>query len=160
MIKNADGYLLTGSVNHKYLVKVRPFLAAKSVDMLDYVKPVKRDLDPEAYVIHIGTNDLGTDKTPDKIISETLRLIKELKTDQNKIVFSTIVPRGDAYNTKAEKANTLLKEFCENNGTDTISHDNINVKKHLNKGELQMIDKGIYSFVRNFRGFLKVFETA
>ena len=34
MIKKIDG----SSINHKYLVKVRPFLAAKSVDMLDYVK--------------------------------------------------------------------------------------------------------------------------
>ena len=39
-------------------MKLRPFLAAKSVDMLDYVQPIQRDLAPEAYVIHIGTNDL------------------------------------------------------------------------------------------------------
>ena len=109
MIKKIDGYLLTSSINHKHLVKVRPFLAAKSVDMLDYVKTIKRDLDPEAYVMHIGTNDLETDKTRDEIFSEILRLIKELKTDKNKIVVSTIVPRGNAYNTKAEKVNTLLK---------------------------------------------------
>ena len=37
------------------------------------------------YVIHIGTNDLGTDQTPDEICSEILRLVKELKTDKNKI---------------------------------------------------------------------------
>ena len=48
MIKKIDGYLLTSSINHKYLVKVRTFLVAKSVDMLDYVKPIKIDLDPEA----------------------------------------------------------------------------------------------------------------
>ena len=72
MIKKIDGYLLTSSINHKYLVKVRPFLAAKSVDMLDYVKPIERDFDPEVYVIHIGTNDLTTDKTPDEIFSEIL----------------------------------------------------------------------------------------
>ena len=118
--------------------------------MLDNVKPIKRDLHPEAYVTHIGTNDLGTDKTPDEIFSEILRLIKELKTDKNKIVVSTIVPRGDAYNTKAEKVNTLLKEFCENNSIDTISHDNIDVKKHLNKGKLYLNDKGITSFVKKF----------
>ena len=151
--------MLTSSINHKYLVKVRPFLAAKSVDMLDYVKPIQRDLDPEAYVTHISTNDLTTDITPDEIFSEILHLIKELKTDKIKIVVSTIVPRGDAYNTKAEKVNSLLKEFCENNCIDTISHD-INVKKHLNKGKLHLNDKGISSFDRNFRDFLKVFETA
>ena len=67
MIKKIDGYFITSSISHKYLVKVRPFLAAKSADIFDYVNPIERDLDPEAYVIHIGTNDLTTDKTPDEI---------------------------------------------------------------------------------------------
>ena len=80
MIEKIDGYLLTSSINYKYLVKVRPFLAAKIVDMFDYVKPIRRDLDPEAYVIHIGTYDLTTDKTPHEICSEILRLIKEFQT--------------------------------------------------------------------------------
>ena len=38
MIKKVDGYLLTNSIKHKYLVKVRPFLAAKAVDLFDYNK--------------------------------------------------------------------------------------------------------------------------
>ena len=62
---------------------------------------------------------------------------------------------GDAYNTKVEKVNTLLKEFYENNGIDTISHDNINVKKHLNKGKLHLNNKGISGFARNFRDSLR-----
>ena len=49
MYKKIDRYLPTSSINHKYLVKVRLFLAAKSVDMFDYVKPIQGDLDPEAY---------------------------------------------------------------------------------------------------------------
>ena len=69
MIEKNDEYLLRSSINHKYLVKVRPFLAAKTVDMFDCVKPIQRDLDPGAYVIHIGTNDPMTDKTPDEICS-------------------------------------------------------------------------------------------
>ena len=149
MIKNIDVYLLTSLINHKYLVKVRPFLAAKSVDLLDYAKPIKRDLDPEAY----GINHLTTDETPNEIFSEILRLIRELKTDNIKIVVSTIVLKSGAYNTKAEKVNTLLKKLCKNNGIDTISLDNINVKKHLNKAELHLNDKSILSFVRNFRFF-------
>ena len=51
-------------------MKVRTFFAAKSVDMLDYVKPIQKDLDPETYVIHICTNDLTTDKTPDEILRQ------------------------------------------------------------------------------------------
>ena len=48
MIKRVREYFLTSWVNHKHLVKVRPFLAAKSVDLFDYVKPIQRDLDPDA----------------------------------------------------------------------------------------------------------------
>ena len=47
MIKKIDGYLLTSSVNHKYIVKVRPFLSAKTVDMVDYIKPTQRDFNPD-----------------------------------------------------------------------------------------------------------------
>ena len=64
--------------------------------------------------------------------------------------------RGDAYNTKVGKVNTLLKEFCENNGIETISHCNINVKKHLNIGKLHLNHKGISSLVRIF---FNAFET-
>ena len=65
MIKKVDEYLLTNSIKHKYVVKVRPLLAAKTVDMFDYVKPIQRDFDPDAYVLHIGTDDLTADKKPD-----------------------------------------------------------------------------------------------
>ena len=64
MIKKVDGYLLTNSIKHKYLVKVRPFLAAKAVD--NYVKPIRRDFDPDAYILYIRTNDQTTDKKPDE----------------------------------------------------------------------------------------------
>ena len=64
--------MLTSSINHKYLVKVRPFLSSKTMDMFDYVKPIQRDLDPDAYVIHIGKNNLTTDKTPYKICFQNI----------------------------------------------------------------------------------------
>ena len=103
------------------------------MDMFDYVKPIQRDFDPDAYILHIGTNDLTADKKPDEICSEILRIVKVYKTNKNKIVISTIVPSGDACNTKVEKFKSLLKGFCENNGIDLILHDNANVKRHLKK---------------------------
>ena len=42
MVKEIDGYLLTSSINHRYIVKVRPFLSAKTIDMVDYIKPTQR----------------------------------------------------------------------------------------------------------------------
>ena len=47
MVKNADGYLLTGSLNRKFIVKLRPFLLVKTSDMPDYIKPKKKDFSPD-----------------------------------------------------------------------------------------------------------------
>ena len=60
---------------------------------------------------------------------------------------------------KLKKFDSLLKEFCENNGIDLVSHDNIIVKRHLNKRKLHLNDTGISRFIRNFRDFLNIFET-
>ena len=46
MIKNIDGYLLTKSINHKLLVKSRPFTTAKAIDMYDHLKPTLRHSSP------------------------------------------------------------------------------------------------------------------
>ena len=70
--------------------------------MFDYVKPNQREFDPDAYSLHIGTNDLTTDKKPDEICSEISRLAKVLKTSKNKIVISTIVP-GEMHATLKSK---------------------------------------------------------
>ena len=48
MIKKNYGYLLTSLSSYKYFVKRTPFIAAKTVDMFDYVKQIQRDLDPKA----------------------------------------------------------------------------------------------------------------
>ena len=34
MIKKIDGYLLTKSISHKFLLKVRPFTIAKTIDIM------------------------------------------------------------------------------------------------------------------------------
>ena len=60
--------------------------------MLYYGKLIQRDLDPEAFVIHIDTNNLITDKTSDEIFPEIVHLIKELKKDKNKIVIIVWTP--------------------------------------------------------------------
>ena len=50
MVEDVDGYLLTGSINKKFIVKVRPSLSAKTIDMEDYTKHTKRDFNPDLYI--------------------------------------------------------------------------------------------------------------
>ena len=65
--KKIDGYLLTSYINHKYIVKVRPFVTAKTYDMYDHIKATQRSFQPNIYISHVGTNDLPTDMTPEEI---------------------------------------------------------------------------------------------
>ena len=95
MVKKIDGYLLTSSVNHKYIVKVRPFLSAKTIDVLDYIKPSKRDFNPDVYLLHVGTNSLSSNKSPEQISMDILNLANSLKLDNNTVIVSSIVPRND-----------------------------------------------------------------
>ena len=72
MIKKIDGYLFTRSINHRYIMKVRPFLSAKTIDMLDYIKPTQRDFSPDVYLQHVGTNDLSSNQSPEQISLDIL----------------------------------------------------------------------------------------
>ena len=93
MVKKIDGYLLTSSINHRYIVKVRPFLSAKTTDMVDYIKQTQRDFNPGVYLIHVGTNDLFSNKSPEQISLDILNLSNSLNLDNNTAVVSSIVPR-------------------------------------------------------------------
>ena len=53
MIKKIDCYLLASSVNHKYIVKVRPFLSVKTGEVFDYIKLTQRDFNPDVYTLYI-----------------------------------------------------------------------------------------------------------
>ena len=70
-VKKVDGYLLTSSLKHQYLVKIRPFSTAKTIDMYYYIKPTQRNLKLEIFVLHVGENDLPLSKSP-KEISEDM----------------------------------------------------------------------------------------
>ena len=95
MVKKINGDLLTSSINHKYIVKVGPFLSAKTIDMLDYIKPTQRDFNSDVYLIYVGTNDLSSNKSPEQISRDISNLYNSLKLDNNTAIVSSIVPRDD-----------------------------------------------------------------
>ena len=84
MVKDVDGYLLKGSINRKFIVKVRPFSSAKAIDMEDYTKPTKRDFNPDLYILHVRKNDLSLDGTPEVMSSRIIDTTKSLITEKTK----------------------------------------------------------------------------
>ena len=158
MVKKINGYLLTSSINHRYIVKKRPFLSAKTIDMADYIKPTQRDFNPDVYLLHVGTNDLFSNKSPEQIYLDILNVANSLKLENNTVIVSSIVPRDDENKKKVDEVNIILEELCKANNVGMISHRNINPKRHLNRSRLRLNYAGVSLFVKNFRHFLNNFD--
>ena len=69
MVKKLNGYLLTKKIKHRGIVKVRLFITVKFSCMQDHVKPTIRDINPQQIIIHVGTNDLKTERTKVKSLN-------------------------------------------------------------------------------------------
>ena len=143
MIKKIDGYLLIKFIYHKFLVKVRPFTTAKTVDMFDHLKPALRDFNPGLFTIHVGTNNLPLNKTSNEIAEEIVNLTKSVKQPSSNIIISDIVTREDGYKTKADEVNKILGEICGKKGIPLIRNNNINSNRHLNKSRPHLNDTGV-----------------
>ena len=78
MVKNLNCYRLTKKIKHN-IVKVRPFTTAKVSCMQDHVKPTIRDINPQQIILHVGTNDLKTERTASQIAETIIDLSISLK---------------------------------------------------------------------------------
>ena len=126
--------------------------------MVDYIKPTQRDFDPDEYLLHVGTNGLFSNKSPEQISLDILNLANSLKLDNNTVIVLSIVPCDDENKKEVDEVNIILEELCKANNIGIISHRNINSKRHLNRSRLHLNDAGVSLFVRNFRDFLNNFD--
>ena len=97
MVKKLNGFSLQKNLNHKYLVKVRPFNLLKVRCMHDHAKPNVRDFNPDHIILHCGTNDLNFDRKSSQITGEIIDLALSLKSEKNKISISILTPRREKY---------------------------------------------------------------
>ena len=104
--------------------------------------------------MRVGTNDLRLNKSPKEISEDIVTLAESMKTENNKIIVSSIVCRADSFREKVGKVNAHLEEICAEKDIAIITHSNINPKRHLNKSRLHLNDAGISVLVRNFKAFL------
>ena len=107
MVKKIGGYLLTSSVNEKYIVKVRPFLSARTIGMLVYIKPTQKYFNPDVYLLRVGTKDLSSYKSPEQISLDILNLANSLKLDKNTVIVSSIVPRNAMIKIKKKQMRSI-----------------------------------------------------
>ena len=60
--------------------------------MQDYIKPMKRVVDPYLYV---GTNDFSLEDTPEAISKRIIATVESLEKEHNEVAISNIVACGD-----------------------------------------------------------------
>ena len=152
MVKKVNGFYLTRNIKHKFLVKVRPFSSAKTRCMYDHAKPTIRELNPEHIILHVGTNDLNTEKTASQVSKSILDLVNSLKNETNTIHASLIVPRNDHLNNKVNEVNSRLINMCQQQNIKIINHtDTIDPSKHLNESLFHLNRYGAIEFGNNFK---------
>ena len=89
------------------------FPAAKTKDMKDYIKPIKRDFHPDLCIFHAGTNDLSLVKPDAEIATDIINVAESLKSTHSNVAVSAIVPRADDFKEKAAKVNKCLVSKCQ-----------------------------------------------
>ena len=72
--------------------------------MHNHIKPSVRDFNPDHVILHCGTNDLSSERTASHIAKSIIELALTLKSEDNKISISLIVPRSDNLSNKAKQS--------------------------------------------------------
>ena len=125
ILKYVYGNAISKATKFKRHVVVKQLSVAKVDNIKHYMKPTQEKSLAEI-IFHIKTNDLVTMKESNEIAKEIVQPAKSAKTDKNKVVISSLVPRKDKLNAKAREVNTFLKEKCKESNFDLIYHFNIN----------------------------------
>ena len=84
---------------------------AKVKLMKDYVKPCIRENNPEYVILHVGTNELNSELTPERIAKSIIDVCKNIQTSHRSVSISGIVPRNDNFNKKATQVNRELSQM-------------------------------------------------
>ena len=111
--------------------------------MRDYIKPSQRE-NSAHYTLHVGTNDLCLDRTPELIAKSIMDLALSLKSESHDTSVSNIIVRNDSdtLNKKGWEMNAILTELCKEKNIYLIENTKKIKPQHLKKGKLHLNQKG------------------
>ena len=143
MIKHTNGWEIAKKLKPECKVFVRNFPGATTQCMADYMKPSIR-AKPNHFILHVGTNDLSSNRPPDEIAKAIIDLASELKSEKSGVSISSIIMRADKpeLNKKGSEVNHHLKEMCNRKNFYLIDHSKKIKASHLNSSRLHLNRKG------------------
>ena len=107
IIKHVTGYDVAGKLN-ECKVFVKSFSGAKIRCLKDHRKPSLRE-NPNHFDLHVGTNDLNSNRSPEPIAKSIADVSSSLKNDSHDVSISSIVVRNDKFKEKATQVNENLE---------------------------------------------------
>ena len=123
--------------------------------MYHHAKPTIRELNPDHIILHVGINDLNTEKTACQISNSILDLANSVKNETNTIHVSLTVPRNDHLNNKVNEVNSRLINVCQQGNIKIINHtDTVDPSKHLNESLFPLNRYRAIEFANNFKIFM------
>ena len=143
MTKHTNGWEISKKVKSKCKVYAKTFPGATTQCMADYMKPSVR-AKPDHIILHVGTNDLNSNATPNEIASNIVNIATEMKTEKCDVSISAIIIRTDKQdlNEKGLKVNVIVKEMCMEKNIFFIDHYKKIKASHLNSSKIHLNKKG------------------
>ena len=142
MIKHVNGWEISRKLQGNCKVYVKHFSGAKTKYMKDYIKPSQRE-NSDQYILHVGTNELCLDRSPQLIAKSIIDLALTLKSESHDVSVSDIIVRNDSDTLKKKECevNAVLMELCKEKNIYLIDNSKKIKPQHLNKGKLHLNQK-------------------
>lgn len=153
IIKDIKSHKMRKDIPSGEKLYIKSFSGSTTEEMVDYIKPSLR-YNPDLLIIHVGSNDLRSNKKEEAIAEEIIKLAKNSKSNENEIIISSILPRNDNLNEKGQKVNVCLNHLCNKNNISFINNDYIISSKHLNSSGLHLNYNGTAALARNFLRYI------
>ena len=93
MIKHVNGLEISKKLNSKCRVFVKHFSGAGTRCMEDYIKPLLGQ-NSQHFILHAGTNEPCTERSPEIVAKSILNLASTLKSDSHDVSVSNIFSPG------------------------------------------------------------------
>ena len=144
MVKHINGWEISKRLQSDCKVYVKQFSGARTKCMKDYMKHSLRE-NSDHFIIHVGTNDLNTERSPELIAKSIVDLATTLKGNSRDVSASNIIVRGNNsnLNEKGCEVNAHLTEMCKERKLNLINHSKKIKPNYLNRGKLHLNQKGL-----------------
>ena len=108
LLKDIKAFKMRNALSSNEKIYIKSFPGATK--MKDYIKPSLK-YNPDLVILHTGTNSLRSEKLPEGIADDIMKIALEIKTDENDLAISGIIPRSDdmKLNAKGIQVNDFLK---------------------------------------------------